>query len=277
MLKVNLVSDLHLNFKDLELPGGDVLILAGDVMEAGHLRLADNTKKDTFIADRYRRFINEELVKYRRVFYVAGNHEHYHNSYDDTHPRIRRELPSHVTMLEAEAVEFEGVHFFGGTFWTDCNKGDPITISTLAQNMSDYRLIRHGDSIRVKMAYGGEYYTNKFKPDYTKGVFHTTVEALKQFLKDKQDEKVVVISHHAPTPLSCDPMYADEYHMNGGYFSNLGNFIADHPQIKFWVHGHTHQRCDYVVGETRVLCNARGYAGYEMSANEFDPTFGFEV
>lgn len=277
MLKVNLVSDLHLNFEDLHLPGGDVLILAGDVMEAGHLRLADNVKKDTFIADRYRRFINEELTKYRRVFYVAGNHEHYHNGYSDTHDRIRRELPDHVTMLEAESVEFEGVHFFGGTFWTDCNKSDPITMSTLAQNMSDYRLIKHGDSVRIKTAYGGEYYTNKFTPSYTVGVFHSTVEKLKQFLKDKENEKVVVISHHAPTPLSCDPYYKEEYHMNGGYFSNLSDFIMDHPQIKYWVHGHTHQRCDYMMGSTRVLCNARGYSGYEPSAENYDTTFGFEL
>ena len=276
-MKINLVSDLHLNFQDLTLPGGDVLILSGDIMEAGHLRLADNVKKDTFIADRYRRFINEELVKYRKVFYVAGNHEHYNNSYDDTHARIRRELPSHVSLLEAEAEVYEGVHFFGATLWTDCNKGDPITISTLAQGMADYRVIKHGHSIKVKTMYGDAYYTSKFTPSFTKGVFHTTVETLKQYLKDKENERVVVIGHHAPTPLSCDEYYKDEYHMNGGYFSNLSDFIMDHPQIKVWTHGHTHQRCDYMMGTTRVLCNARGYAGYEKSADDFDPNFSFEV
>ena len=65
--------------------------------------------------------------------------------------------------------------------------------------------------------------------------------------------------------------------MNGGYFSNLSNFIMDRPQIKVWTHGHTHQRCDYMMGTTRVLCNARGYAGYEKSADDFDPNFSFEV
>lgn len=276
-MKINLVSDLHINFEDLNLPGGDVLILSGDIMEAGHLRLADNTKKDTFIADRYRRFVNEELTKYNKVFYVAGNHEHYHNSYDDTHERIKRELPAHVSMLESESEFYEGVHFFGGTFWTDCNKGDPITLQTLRQNMADYRLIKFKDSIQIKTAYGDSYWTSQFTPAYTKGIFHKTVETLKQFLKDKENERVVVISHHAPTPWSCDPFYKDEYHMNGGYFSNLSDFIMDHPQIKVWTHGHTHQRCDYMMGDTRVLCNARGYAGYEDSAEVFDPGFYFEV
>ena len=80
-MDVNLISDIHLNFADLTLPGGDVLILAGDAMEAGHLRKADNDKKNTFLADRYRRFINEELIKYRKVIMIAGNHEHYGNQY----------------------------------------------------------------------------------------------------------------------------------------------------------------------------------------------------
>jgi predicted phosphodiesterase len=276
-MKINLVSDLHLNFEDLTLPGGEVLILSGDIMEAGHLRLADNAKKDTFIADRYRRFMNEELPKYTKVFYVAGNHEHYHNQYEDTHARIRRELPDHVSLMENDTEVYEGVHFFGATFWTDCNKGDPNTLMILKQQMSDYHVIKHGDSIKIKTTYGDSYYTNKFTPSYTKSVFHETVEKLKQYLVGKENERVVVIGHHAPTALSCDPAYKDEFHMNGGYFSNLGDFILDHPQIKVWTHGHTHQRCDYMIGDTRVLCNARGYAGYESSAEQFDTNFSFEV
>lgn len=45
MPKFSLCSDLHLNYSNLVLPGGDVLILAGDIMEAGHLRRADHRNK----------------------------------------------------------------------------------------------------------------------------------------------------------------------------------------------------------------------------------------
>ena len=69
--------------------------------------------------------------------------------------------------------------------------------------------------------------------------------------------------------------YKDDFHMNGGYVSDLSNLILDNPQIKYWLHGHTHQQVDYMVGETRVMCNARGYAGYEESG--FDVNFTFEV
>ena len=58
--------------------------------------------------------------------------------------------------------------------------------------------------------------------------------------------------------------------MNGGYHSDLSEFMFSHPQIKLWTHGHTHQKYDYMVGETRVVCNPRGYIGHEQIANEFE-------
>ena len=269
---------MHINFQDIELPGGDVLIMAGDIMEAGHLRLADNAKKNTFIADRYRRFISEELVKYRHVIYIAGNHEHYSNSYDDTHDRLKRELPDNVHFLEAESIKIDDVWFFGGTFWTDMNKGDPITMGTLKQSMADFSgSIKFGNSIRIDTAYGDSFYTSKFTPAYAKGVFHETMEKLKTFLEAHPDEKVVVVSHHAPTELSVNEYYKHEFHMNGGYHSRLGDFILDHPNIKVWCHGHMHDPVDYTIGTTRVLSNPRGYKGYEQQAEVFDPNFSFDV
>lgn len=276
-MKINLISDCHINFEDLTLPGGDVLIAAGDIIEAGHLRKADNAKKDTFLADRYRRFINEEFTKYGKVIYVAGNHEHYNNSYDDTHARLRREMPDNVHFLEAESVQIEDVHFFGGTFWTDMNKYDPITMSVLKQGMADFSAIKHGHSIKVETAYGDAYYTNKFTPSFAAEIFKDTIGLLKDFLDEHANDKVVVVSHHAPSPLSINMKYIDEFHMNGGYHSNLTEFILDHRQIKYWFHGHMHDPVDYMIGTTRVVSNPRGYAGYEEQAEIFNPAFSVEV
>jgi hypothetical protein len=49
----------------------------------------------------------------------------------------------------------------------------------------------------------------------------------------------------------------------------MEEFIVDHPQIKLWTHGHTHHPFDYIVGETRVICNPRGYINYEPEASNF--------
>lgn len=276
-MKINLISDCHINFADLELPGGDTLVIAGDLLEAGHLRKADNAKQNVFIADRYRRFCREELVKYKDVIYIAGNHEHYNNSYNDTHDRIRRELPDNVHFLEQGSVQVGDVWFYGATLWTDMNKGDPITVHTLKEGMADFKCIKFGHGVRVDTAWGDSYYTNSFSPAYAKSIFHETIEHMKKFLAEHKDDKVVVVTHHAPTELSIDPYYKDEYHMNGGYHSRLGDFIMDHPQIKTWCHGHMHNPVDYMIGTTRVLANPRGYVGYESIAETFDPGFSFDV
>jgi Icc-related predicted phosphoesterase len=276
-MKINLISDCHLNFEDLVLPGGDVLIAAGDMIEAGHLHRAIHQKKDTFLADRYKRFIDEEFAKYNKVIYIAGNHEHYNHSYEDTHTRLRNLMPDNVHFLEAESCQIEDVHFFGGTFWTDMNKGDPISMSVLKESMADFRVIKHGHGIRVDTAYGDAYWTNKFTPQFAKGIFHDTVALLKDFLDAHQNDKVVVVSHHAPSPISINMKYIDDYHMNAGYHSNLTEFILDHPQIKYFLHGHMHDPVDYMIGTTRVLSNPRGYYGYEEQAERFDPGFSFEI
>jgi predicted phosphodiesterase len=276
-MDINLISDIHLNFEDLVLPGGDVLIVAGDALEAGHLRKADNAKKDTFLADRYRRFINEELIKYRKVIMVAGNHEHYNNQYEDTIPRLKKEMPDNVHYLEAESLQIDDVHFFGGTFWTDSNKKDPIVMSAIKHFMSDFTVIKHGHSIKVTSNYGDTYYTNKFSPAFVADVFKETVGLLKDFLDEHATDKVVVISHHAPSSLSVNEKYKDEGHINFGYYSELTEFILDHPQIKTWVHGHMHDPVDYMIGSTRVISNPRGYSGYEHQAEIFNPGFKFTV
>ena len=57
--------------------------------------------------------------------------------------------------------------------------------------------------------------------------------------------------------------------MNGAYSSELSEFILDHPEIKLWTHGHTHEDFDYMIGSTRVVCNPRGYINYEARADNF--------
>ena len=95
------------------------------------------------------------------------------------------------------------------------------------------------------------------------------VDYIRHVVEGKNDQKFVVVGHHAPSKLSTHPKYQYETLMNGGYSSSLDFFIEDHPQIKLWTHGHTHETFDYVVGETRIVCNPRGYIGYEDRADKF--------
>jgi hypothetical protein len=82
-------------------------------------------------------------------------------------------------------------------------------------------------------------------------------------------KQMVVVGHHTPSHASCHPRYKDDSLMNGGYHSDLSEFILDRPGIKLWTHGHTHELFDYMIGSTRVVCNPRGYDGYEDIADNF--------
>jgi hypothetical protein len=85
----------------------------------------------------------------------------------------------------------------------------------------------------------------------------------------KNPNKYVVVGHHSPSRLSTHEMYADDTIMNGGYSSDMDEFIVNHPEIRLWTHGHTHHEFDYMIGETRVVCNPRGYHGHEAQADQW--------
>jgi Icc-related predicted phosphoesterase len=97
-----------------------------------------------------------------------------------------------------------------------------------------------------------------------------TISYLKSVLPDLKDKKVVFVGHHTPSHQSIHDRYKKDQLMNGGYHSDLSEFILDHPQIKLWTHGHTHEPFDYMIGETRIVCNPRGYSGYDEHADSFE-------
>jgi 3',5'-cyclic AMP phosphodiesterase CpdA len=274
-MKVNVISDLHLEFADLVLPGGDVLILSGDICEAKNVK-RDHYNQDHVQfnfeqkrSDRYIRFFLEECVKYKHVIYVMGNHEHYGFRFDKTYNHLKENLPDNILLLEKESVEIDGVIFVGATLWTDCNNADPITMYTLKHGMNDYRVVQN--------FYPDKNQYFKLIPEFTYADHIKAKSFISTTAKENPDKTIVVVTHHSPSKRSIKPRYENDFHMNGGYSSNLDEFIMDHPNIKFWTHGHTHDDFDYMIEQCRIICNPRGYVGYEERAQDFDPTMGFDL
>jgi Icc-related predicted phosphoesterase len=276
-MKINVISDLHLDFADLTLPGGDVLILSGDICEARHLKkdmynkdmvLFEHERKDQR-PDRYYRFFAEECSKYREVVMVMGNHEHYGFQYQKTYAHIASQLPDNVTLLENQTHTIDDVVFVGATLWTDMNGTDPLTMFHMKQSMNDYRQITQFNE--AKNVY------HRLDPERTVADHYKSRRFIQETVENKFDQKFVVVTHHAPSKASIKPQYAGDHLMNGAYSSDLSEFILDNPQIKLWTHGHTHDTFDYMIGSTRIICNPRGYKGYEDRAEHFDPTLEFEI
>jgi hypothetical protein len=164
-----------------------------------------------------------------------------------------------VYFLESEVKTINDVTFVGATVWTDCNRGDPLTLNALTGRMNDFRIIRNDERGYTKL-----------RPEHTVTRHRQTLNYFRNVLANLKDRKVVVVGHHAPSYRSIAEQYRDDHVMNGAYHSNLDEFILDHPQIAVWTCGHTHHRHSYYIGDTLITCNPRGYAGHDPAADTFE-------
>jgi DNA repair exonuclease SbcCD nuclease subunit len=274
-MKIAVCSDLHLEFQDINLKneeGAEVLILSGDIMIAEDLHNhppvhpndpvnIPNLGRRQETALRFRDFLSRCSFQFPHVIYIAGNHEFYHGRWKASLQHLRDECARYpnVYFLENDIKVINEVSFIGATLWTDCNKGDPLTLHSLTDMMNDFRIIRND-----------EHGYTKLRPAHIMYRHQQTLSYLKAVLPDMKDKKVVFVGHHTPSHQSVHERYKNDFLMNGGYHSDLSEFILDHPQIVLWTHGHTHEPFDYMIGTTRVFANPRGYGGHDPQADLFE-------
>ena len=294
-MRLALMSDVHLEFGPLPLEDAeaDVLLLAGDIFVASDLEV-DNERKSRIVD-----FIEAACAKYKHVIHICGNHEHYHGDIALSEGIIRenfKHLDNFIHMNKEWNDSLGDVTFIGGTLWTDMNKEDPVTIQQMKGYMNDYRIINDSnedvsyqatlwknkpvdltDEDWLKLPREDRVYVEwrtrpaKWSPEKSVVEHRAMMETIKAAIEANPTGKFVVVGHHAPSKASTKPGYEGEYEVNGAYSSDLSEFILDHPQIKLWVHGHTHTCFDYMVGTTRVVSNPRGYLGYERDKHEVEP------
>jgi hypothetical protein len=149
------------------------------------------------------------------------------------------------------------------------NQEDPHTLAHMRGYMNDFRIIEDSRAPVHFKDQAGKFHTRvgKWTPEASVVDHKAMKDMIKETVEADPRARYVVVGHHAPSRLSTKPRYQKDVVVNGGYSSSLDDFILDHPQIKLWTHGHTHDVFDYMIGSTRVICNPRGYAGHEEQAN----------
>jgi predicted phosphodiesterase len=246
-MRIRVLSDLHLEFRPLELPvvSADVVVLAGDT--------APGTMGVRWAREQFPR---------TPVVYVAGNHEAYGHSLPGLYELLRREAAgSAVHVLEEEALELDGVEFLGCTLWTDqALFGDPeATGGLLEAGMNDYHM--------VWSTARGERWTAA-----DARAAHARNRAwLEQRFATPPGRARVVVTHHAPSPRSLPDKLLRRVRDEGwqgkaggrlllhaGYTSRLDPLV-EASGAALWIHGHIHTPVDYRLGGTRVLSNPHGY------------------
>lgn len=303
-MKIAVCSDLHLEFEDINLKneeGAEVLVLSGDILVAADLDIYDRRQEEMGFArarsQRFQDFFSRVCFQFPHVVYVAGNHEHYHGDFKYTLSDLKMKLGRHPNLhiLDKEVFQLGDYKFVGSTLWTDMNKEDPLTLYHIKQMMNDFRCVKNSNREVSYKTYQPinkpvgvtdedflalpheKRFTTVFK---TKPAVFCPEDAVEEHKKSldyikfivseaKPHEKVVVVGHHTPSLRSCAEKYNNDPMMNGGYHNSLDEYIMDHPQIALWTHGHTHENMDYMIGDTRVFCNPRGYAGWDDTAASF--------
>lgn len=298
-MKLYLCSDVHIEFGQLEVhnnDNADVLILSGDIVVASAFKNYDPVGiiEPTRHAQNFLNFFHQCSANFKDVIYVMGNHEHYDGDFATTVSILRTVLKQYpnIHLLDKENITIDDVTFIGGTLWTDMNKEDPVTLYNIKRMMNDFRIVEHsGRKVTSKVPiykrdevgnvimdknnqyvidhYEFKEYTASFSPEDAVEDHKLMLKFIDETTRD-HTKKYVVVGHHAPCKASVKPRYSRDTIMNGGYSSDLSEFILDRPQIKLWTHGHTHDVFDYMIGSTRIVCNPRGYINYEVRADEFD-------
>jgi predicted phosphodiesterase len=283
-MKIAICSDVHLEFESLTLenPGVDVLILSGDICVARDImEYEPETGLDFGKSSRYHKFFQECSENFPHVIYVVGNHEHYHGDFKYTVSDLKKRLGylKNLHILDKETFEIDDTLFVGGTLWTDMNKEDPLTMHAISRMMNDFRCVDNSNRDVTYKTYDDPEKPEKptfrtrpakFCPEDAVAEHKKMLEYIRIVYEGMPPWKqMVVVGHHTPSHVSCHPKYKDDSLMNGGYHSDLTEFILDRPGIKLWTHGHTHELFDYMLRSTRVVCNPRGYAGHEDIADTF--------
>lgn len=271
-MKITFCSDLHLEVApfDSELaqaPDADVLVLAGDIFLSYYLECRMSEKRrasrpELEEAIYYAEFIKQCCDKYENVIYVMGNHEHYLCNLSNTENTIKECFSKHKNFhfLNNDCVLIANTLFSGGTLWTDFNNADKETMFEISEGLNDYNRISITDEYQFVRA---------IQPEDILDEHYKTLHFLEETVINSK-QKTVVVTHHAPSRSSKHPRFEDDHVLNWAYQSKLDNFIVKNEHIKLWIHGHTHQKHDYVIGKTRVVCNPRGYAGHEDCADFFE-------
>lgn len=264
-MKIKLASDIHTEF-DMNYAYSlnnneeyDVLVIAGDV---------NNKKEDTVNS------LNTiSCIVKKPLLFVPGNHEYYYCRDDnltmfEIDAYFKEQFKDHPYIHAMQNDEFilDDVVFIAGTLWTDMKSGANGAFERmyLEKSINDFRLIRfsreNDDTFRLLN-------TN----DATK-LFKQTKRFLTSKLKEHEGKKIVIVTHHAPSEKSVHKKYKDST-LNAAFVSNMDSFIKK-SKVPLWIHGHVHDSFDYVLGNTRIVCNPKGY---KDENTEFNPNLIVEI
>lgn len=240
-MRILALSDLHLDhFPGYTLPSTfphhDVAVVAGDV--------AGPTPAGVRYLSRLPQLAGSAILM------VAGNHEFYGQEVEASLRQAQEAAAgTNVTLLDRGVATVGGRTFVGTTLWTDYKLfGDVGKAMLIADaQMNDHKMI--------KVAREGG--VHRFTPaDAARR--HAAERSWLDKALHLAGPGAVVVTHHAPHHGSVARRYMDDP-LTAAFVNDMSRMLKRR-RPALWLHGHVHDSFDYRVGDTRIVCNPKGYS-----------------
>ena len=253
-MKIRIMADLHIdvNYYDKVLgwfgaeigrtDKGTLTVIAGDI--SGSL---NNTKY----------FLR---THFDDVIFIGGNHIVYNcekKSIQKLQCEYKEEFPktSSITFLEDDYKIVNDTVFIGATLWTDYRLGGniPDNMQKAVCGTNDF-----------KFGYCEEEgFKQRMLPTHCLKMFFTSMKAIKDIYDKFENSgmKMVLVTHTGFAPGAIHENAANNpilsHYVNS---QDVSDFIAKcMPKLSLIIHGHTHCRLEYKIGNIPVICNTLGY------------------
>lgn len=226
-MRLLVVSDLHCEF---HADGGRSFIDSLAAEGADAIVVAGDLSNAAGLSDALERL----CCRFVHVIYVHGNHEFYGSDRGSV-LATTREVAARFTnlhWLDCASVDIGGRRFVGTPLWF---RNDP---AAPRHWMNDFQAI-----------------------DGFEDWFEIENDRAVAFLESAVREDSIVVTHMLPSPRSIAPEFKGSP-LNPFFVCDVEDLLVRR-RPALWIHGHTHGSLDYVVGQTRVVCNPFGYAGSE--------------
>lgn len=235
-MKIQYASDLHLEFKtnykfashfDIIEPIGDILVLAGDIMN---------------FKDKKEDFLKWCSLNFKDTYWVPGNHEYYGADILKYNDPLNEKIYHNVHLVNNVSLDVEGVHLVFSTMWT---KIEPQYAFLIQERMSDFHAIKYG---------GVNLNVDRYNILHNK-CYDFLLEEIDN-LKDNKDN-TVFITHHVPTYGVINPNYKGDI-LNEAFHFEFMNTSTLGP--KYWIYGHNHYNTEnFKLFDTTFVSNQLGY------------------
>jgi predicted phosphohydrolase len=239
-MKIQYASDLHLEFSENKeflkrnplLPGGDVLLLAGDIVSFA-------------VMDKHADFFSYISDNFDITYWIPGNHEYYYSDISEKSGFLNEAIKNNVFLVNNTSVILDNIKFIFSTLWSEIGTLNKWIIQ---QRISDFQVINYKNS--------------RFSPDHFNELYHESHKFLKSEIEVAFHGKTVVTTHHVPVLLNYPEQHKNDV-LNEAFAVDLHHLIDDN-KIDYWVYGHHHVNVEeFSIGKTKMLTNQLGYVRYD--------------